>query len=182
MDWGALLGSADKAATVAGVLIGGAWVYFNSFRGRVFVPRLQVELTGKLLPTHRPQYVLATMQVKNVGTSIVQLKARGTGLKITSLFANPGSAGAPSLAKGEPTAYPVLEKHAVSDSAAATTRQLRAIEPGTTICEQKLLTIPNDQAIAFQLELRVAAVSGFRGRRDRAWRAVAIATHGTPTH
>src|SRR5713101_4212166 len=36
-------------AKILAILVGGAWVYFNSFRGRTFIPRLEIEVPGRLL-------------------------------------------------------------------------------------------------------------------------------------
>src|SRR3989442_15004843 len=86
MKWSNLIDNAQKIGNLIAVLVGGLWVYFNYFRGRTFYPRLQLELTGRIVRRGGSNYVLVTMQLKNTGLSRVDIEQEGSGLRISSLF------------------------------------------------------------------------------------------------
>ncbi len=169
MDW-SQLDSVQKIAQIVAIVIGGLWVYFNSLRGRVFVPRLQVELSGKLLRSGATRYVLATLQVKNVGSSIVRIDPGPTGLKLTPLRAKAGASEPESLIREEEqtTAFSVLDKHIIRrrttenglEVVEVEEKKIKAIEPGVAVNEQKLIFVPHDKHDAFALELRIGGLSG----------------------
>jgi hypothetical protein len=75
-----LLDNLDKAAKVVAILIGGAWVYLKTIRGRTFTPRLQPMVTGKLVRSNRIQFLLVDVQVQNIGSSVARIKENGSGL------------------------------------------------------------------------------------------------------
>jgi hypothetical protein len=156
MSWHDAIDSLDKLARIAAVVVAGLWVYFNSLSGRTFVPRLQVDLSGKLFEKEGAQYLLVKMQVKNVGASIVQITDVGTCLKVTPLRRD-----ADSIREGfirETTQFfSVLKRYTVGK------RQcyemvISSIEPGTAIKEQKLLDVRADRYDHLELELRVVAL------------------------
>ena len=178
IDWNNFIDISEKAFTIIAVIVGGLWVYFNSFRGRTFVPRLQLELSGRLLTNGRLQFLLVSIQVKNVGSSIVQLRERGTGLKVVSLQAGPAASEVANLIEKETTAFPVLEKDIIDEKDTTTDKSIKNIEPGTSINEQKLVVVNMAKYNAFRLELKVFAFGGrlfWSKLPDRYWTAIAIA-------
>ena len=158
----------EKAATIAAIIIGGMWVYFNSISGRVFIPRLQVSLSGRLVLRGETQFVLVDMQVKNVGSRIAEIKEKGSGLKISSLSGSGGVAEALELTVQATTAFSVLNLKE---------GETRKIEPGTAISAQDIIEVPKEKYDAFQLELQIFALSGSAFHPNRKWRAIAIATN-----
>lgn len=168
----------EKLFRIGAVVAGGLWVYFNFFQGRTFVPRLQLELSGKLLSRGNLQYLLVSMQVKNVGSSIVQLRARGTGLKVVSQQVGSAAPEISSLVDKATTAFPVLEKDIIDEKTTAADRNIKNIEPGTAINEQKLLAVNTARYNEFRLELKVFALGGrllWQKLPDRHWTAIAVA-------
>lgn len=184
IDWNHFVDISEKSFKIVAVVVGGLWVYFNSFRGRTFVPRLQLELSGRLLSRGNRQYLLVSMRVENVGSSIVQLRARGTGLKVVLLQAASSAPDIANLADKGTTAFPVLEKDIIDEKTPSADRNIKNIEPGTAINEQKLLLVNTTKYNAFRLELKVFAFSGrlfWRALPDRHWTAVAVVAEDDQT-
>jgi hypothetical protein len=178
IDWAHLIDNSEKVCTIIAVIVGGLWVYFNSFRGRTFIPRLQLEVSGQLLSRGENQFVLVTMQVKNVGSSIVQLRAKGTGLKVVSLQADEPVLEAANLVDRETHGFSILEKNVIAESEVRSERLIKSIEPGTAVNEEKLIAVSGNQYDAFRLELQVFAYGKtFIGWKapDSLWTAIAIA-------
>jgi hypothetical protein len=170
---GALLENLENLAKILAIVLGGAWVFFNTIRGRTFIPRLQPTVSGKVVRHGGIQYLLVNFQVQNVGSSIAHIKERGTGLKIGAMQAFGGATEILDLNTEKQTAFPVfdmLEKETI------------AIEPGTTIYSQEMVEVPMDQYAGFRIELRVSAVRGsFLSKKDRKWRAWAVALDDSGT-
>ena len=162
-----LLDNLDKAAKVAAILIGGAWVYLKTIRGRTFTPRLQPMVTGKLVRSNGIQYLLVDVQVQNIGSSVARIKENGSGLIISALqsFGDVNESVDLDVAKLTAVSVFALDKN-----------EIVAMEPGTTIYSQELIEIPLGLYAAFRLELRVSAVhGGFISKKNRKWRAFSIA-------
>jgi hypothetical protein len=179
LDWKDILDASEKLFRIVAVTIGASWIYFNWLRGRTFVPRLQLNLSGKLLSLGQRQFLLVTIQVSNVGSSIVQLRSRGTGLKVVALQADSAEFEITNPVERKTTAFPVLEKDFVNEKDAAAQRSMKNIEPGTAINEQKLIVVNTNKYNAFRLELKVFAFGGrLLGRElpDSYWNAIAVAT------
>jgi hypothetical protein len=178
IDWAHLIDNSEKVCTILAVIVGGLWVYFNSFRGRTFIPRLQLEVSGQLLSRGENQFVLVTMQVKNVGSSIVQLRAKGTGLKVVSLQADEPVLEAANLVERETNGFSVLDKNIIAEKEPRSERSTKNIEPGTAVNEQKLIAVHASKYDAFRLELKVFAYGrSFLGWKapDSRWTAIAVA-------
>jgi len=107
------------------------------------------------------------MQVKNVGSSVVQLRAKGTGLKVVSLQADNPVLEAASLIERETNGFSVLEKNIIAERDARSERLIKSIEPGTAINEQKLIAVTANKYDAFRLELQVFAY----GKTFLGWKA-----------
>src|SRR6267142_3981324 len=181
IDWNHLIDNSEKVFKIVAVIVGGLWVYFNSFRGRTFTPRLQLEVSGQLLSLGENQFVLVAMQVKNVGSSIVQLRETGTGLKLVSLQAAGPVLKAANLIEKETNGFSVLEKNIIAANATRSEKSIKSIEPGTAVNEQKLIEVRANKYDAFKLELRVFAYGRtFLGWKapDSCWTAIAVAVRG----
>ena len=161
-----IVGIVEKLTTVAAIFVGGAWVYFKAIRGRAFVPRLQPKVGGRLTIMNGTCFLIASIQVENVGSSIARIKEKGTALKISSLraFGDVSSSVDPTVEKA--TAFPIFE---ISKG------KTMAIEPRTIIYSQEMIEVPMKEYDAFRVELRVSVVrGGFFSKPDRKWRAFAI--------
>src|SRR6266480_3735454 len=163
MDWNRLIDGSEKVARIAAVIVAGAWVYFNAFRGRTFVPRLQLELSGRLFCERGKKYLLVTVQVKNVGSSIVKIKQKGTCLKMNPLRSEVESFSIQGL-KREATElfpvaklFPVLKRYLVLANKTVKS-PIPDIEPGTAHNEQHLFLLPASQTDNFEIELRVKTI------------------------
>lgn len=118
------------------------------------------------------------MKVKNVGSSIVQLRAKGTGLKVVSLQADDPVLEAANLTERETNGFSVLEKNIIAENEARSERLIKSVEPGTAVNEQKLIAVRANKYDAFKLELRVFAYGRtFLGWNapDSCWTAIAVA-------
>ena len=156
----------EKLAKISAIIIGGAWIYFKTIRGRAFIPRLQPQVAGNLILNNNHHYLFVKAQVENVGSSIARIKEKGTALKIETLQAFGDIDSVMDLAVENETAFPIFN--------IAKGKSIE-IEPSTTIYYEELIEVPKDKNDAFRLELRVSAIrGGFLSRRDRKWRAFAI--------
>lgn len=161
-----LLDNLEKAAKIAAVVVGGAWVYFNTVRGRTFIPRLQPRVSGKLLRQGGAQYLLANIEVQNIGSSIALIKTRGTALRVKALRAFHAREIVLLDAQTE-TAARIFDMEKEPDPI--------QLEPQTVMHFEQIVEVPGDQYDAFRIELRVSAVhGGWFHKADRKWRAWAV--------
>jgi hypothetical protein len=72
----------EKIMRIGAYLVGGAWVYFNYFKGRTHEARLEVKVLGEFLPVSKVRLAKFTTQIKNVGLSKVELFESGSGVRI----------------------------------------------------------------------------------------------------
>ena len=177
MDWTQLVDASEKAARIVAVVVAGSWVYFNALRGRTFIPRLQLELSGKIFCDSGKRYLLVTMQVKNVGSSIVRVTQDGTCLKVTPLLGNNEGSGDNNLKRQVTKPLPVLKRYLVSSRKTIVT-DVQEIEPSAAINEQQLIPITDERTRDFELELRINVIRGAwwlpvkwvpEARKDKKW-------------
>src|SRR5712692_1388622 len=148
-------------------LVGGAWVVWNYVKNRTHAPRLQVEVKAELVIRGDRHYLLATCQAKNVGLSLVRLPApepEGVGLLGSALVVRmlPQFGAEPYIIEvpwnENETIFEIITGH-------------KAIEPGLTISEQKLIYLSDLRYAAARVWLRVSA-------EGEKWSAVAVALPG----
>lgn len=153
----------QKIAATFALFVGAVWVLMNYLRNRTHVPRLQIDLKAEMVEARERHLLLVTVQVKNVGLSMIHLPApteAGGGPKGSALLVAPLSDYAPDAeiidAVWEDVhAFEVLESH-------------RAIEPGLTLTQQKLIRLPDRAYDAIWVRLRVLA-------HHQSWSAIAVA-------
>lgn len=144
MDINQILDNLEKAFTIAAIIVAGLWAYFNYFKGRVYRSKLKPAITGVVVPEGDQYSLLITIHLTNVGISKIDLQQRGTALRIYSCQ-KPNEINEVKSAEWTHVAtYPVFENHGW-------------IEAEETIEEQRLVTIPINQQIAFQFALRVVS-------------------------
>jgi hypothetical protein len=132
----------QKIFTIAAIIVGGIWTYFNFFRGRIYRMRLEPTVSGEVTTFDGVSHLIATMRLKNVGLSKVEIEQKGSALQVLSYDAHGGTAKVVSAAWKNLAVFPVFESH-------------QWIEPGELIEEQRLIVIPEGVHAAFQLRLRI---------------------------
>jgi hypothetical protein len=135
---------AEKGASIAAIVIGAAWVYLNTLRGRVFKPKLAVNLQVSRESAGQTPLVRARIAVDNKGLTRVRFDQEGTGL---TLRYSPAPLSTPlpvTLRFDHHAVFAVLQDHT-------------HIEPGVTIVEELLLQVPDDASRACELRLTVVA-------------------------
>lgn len=133
------LAQAEQILKVLAYVIGGAWVYFNYFRGRTHRPRLETKVTCELLRTVDPVLLRVMASAKNAGLSKVD-------------FTDQGSA---ALIKGyELPSGTWKDLQAIS----ILTTAHRWIEPGETILDEILVRVEAPYP-AFLVELWLNSTS-----------------------
>jgi hypothetical protein len=132
----------QKLFTIAAIIVGGIWTYFNFFRGRTYRMRLEPAVSGKVATLDGVSHLIATMNLKNVGLSKVEIEQKGSALLVRSYEAPSGTTNAVSATWKDLAVFPVFESH-------------QWIEPGEPIAEQRLIVIPTSVHTAFQLQLRI---------------------------
>jgi hypothetical protein len=152
-------------------------VWMNYVRNRTHAPRLQVDVKAEFSKRGDRHYLVATCQAKNVGLSVFLLRKRkwfkwirklknkgeeekemglpGTALSVRMLLPFAPESVIIGAPWEEIVSFEVLSSH---DS----------VEPGLTISEQKLISLPDLDYDAVWVELRVSA------HREK-WSAIAVA-------
>ena len=140
----AVLGNIKTVAETLGLIIGGLWAYYKFFKGRTFRPRLELGVAGNAWHADYLTPVIASVQIKNVGLSKLELTQEGSGLRVLShALAKPEKA--PAVVEWEwQSTVPVFEKH-------------KWIEPGETISDQALFALGRLDHAAIRLELRIVS-------------------------
>ena len=147
----------QKLFTIAAIVVGAIWTYFNFFRGRTYRKRLEPEVSGKVVTLNGLSHLMTTMSLKNVGLSRVDIEQKGSALQVLS-YNGPVSREHVLSAEWEAlAAFPVFEAH-------------QWIEPGETVKEERLIAIPTSSRKAFQLQLYIVS------KKQLTWRAMAVVT------
>lgn len=142
---------AALTAVVAGV-VAAVSTYFRFFHRRLWTPRLDMEISGKIVRHGERSHLVTLLSVENISYVRVRVRQRGSGLDI---YAHPipeqtDYASSPS---GKHLAtFAVLEGH-------------RWIEPAETIREERIVDLPLMDCVAFILKCRLIHPTLFRNRK-----------------
>lgn len=130
-----ILDTIEKLFRIAAYIIGALWVYFNFWKGRTYRPRIEPMITGQILNHQRSKLVKIVINLKNVGLSKVDVKKKGTALRLLSYD---------SLNINDPWKHQrtisILSAH-------------EWIEPGETVGEQFLIPVTGTNLIAVKAEV-----------------------------
>jgi len=157
----------EKISKIVAVILGGAWVFINSIVGRVFVPKLQLECSGKLVSIVGIRHIRVRIQCKNAGIRRVHLDIAA--IIICPLRTN----GSIEIWKEHKVrelqksrTVQVLETFSGYDKEKLeiTDRPIKTLEPGIAMNQVYLICVPAEYD-AFKLELRVVVEEG----RFRRW-------------
>jgi hypothetical protein len=116
-----------KIITGVAVIVGGIWAYFKFVKGRIFRPRVEIEMSGQWLDVDGKRWLLARIRVKNIGASKIQLRQEGSGLRVYALASDQPTAPAAAAWDRRKTSA-ILKKHSW-------------IEPGETISDDILFDL-----------------------------------------
>lgn len=153
---------AQALATIAAVFVGGAWVYFNTLRGRTYKPRLQVNLIAARQQAVKRGLLHARIEVENKGLSEVRFVPEGTGLELSYSPAFLEFSAPTSLRFRERTVFRILERH-------------ETIEPGVVISEERVVVLPDGPTSICELRLVVVARNSFfHLGRNMSWSCTAV--------
>lgn len=82
LPWNVWLDQTDKTVKIAAILFGGAWAYFNFVKGRIHFTRIEPSVTGRYMKKNGKGYLIASVHVKNIGSTKVAISQRGTVLDL----------------------------------------------------------------------------------------------------
>jgi hypothetical protein len=151
IDWvatHAFIGSMRDVVQVLAFCAGGWWAYFKFTRGRTFQERLTPGVTGRFVSLDGVIYLVATIQIKNVGSSKIDFNHEVSALVLYEYIAS-SDAEIHAVADKRLTSFTVFKKGA------------RYIEPNENIEVQQFIAIPGPLKFAYRLEIEVFSNSGF---------------------
>ena len=155
IDWGRTKDLTDAFRNITQGLAfigGGIWAYFKFWKGRMFKESLIPGVTGKFTSIENVNYLVVTIQIKNVGTSIIEIDHRS------------------ALIILEYTTSPSTELHAVPDKRVGVfdvfNEAEKYIEPNEIIEGQRLIAMSTPLKIAYRLEVEVASMQGYTWRAN----------------
>lgn len=134
-----VLSNIKTIVETAAVIVGGIWAYYKFFRGRTFRPRLELEISGRASEAKGHTNVLISVQLKNVGLSKVAISQEGSAIRV---FATDSTKTDGVAEWQRAITVGVFEKHSW-------------IEPGETITDQALVSVPGIGHKAVKLEVRL---------------------------
>jgi hypothetical protein len=151
-----VLEDGGRILTMLAIAVGGAWVYFNFFRGRTYRPRLELSITGVHTFGSSNSMMVLTASLRNVGLSRVAIAPKGTVCTVSALPAQEASALPRLIQEWEqPHVSRILSAH-------------EWIEPGETVVEQLLVALPSTVQAAYRVTARVVAADA------KEWNAMAV--------
>jgi hypothetical protein len=131
----------SSIATSLALLIGGIWAYFKFIRGRTYRPRVEMQLAGEWWATEGKCLLSARVTIKNVGSSKLKLRQKGSGLRVRML--DPDQPAPPASARWrEGKVYTIFDQHAW-------------IESGETVSDVVLLDLGVSETRPVLLEGRI---------------------------
>ncbi len=166
----------EKSLRILAIIVGGFWVYLKAIRGRIFIPRVKIYVSGRIINHNNRQYLSACTKIENVGSSIAEICEGGTVLMLECFFAYSKLdkvKSAEELIKLKEIPFDAFHFDRIRNifSLFALKRyKVRTIkvEPGTFIRAEELIEIPKDKFDAFRLVLKVGAL-GASYRLTRNW-------------
>jgi hypothetical protein len=143
----------ETAIRIAALFIAGAWAYMKFVKGRVYYPRLELDVSGDAHVRDDHATLAVSIKVKNVGLSRVDIRQSGTGLRISAAEERSPKIMIAAEWRHLGT-FPILESHAW-------------IEPGEPVGEDRLIILPKGLSRNLLLQMNVASAKS-------AWEATRI--------
>ncbi len=135
-----IVGILKDAITAAAIILGGIWTYFNFIKGRIYRPRLEPGISGKIFQEKGTTFVIARAELKNIGLSKIDIKQLGLAMIIHS-YQVADTTSITTADKTRLATFPVFEDH-------------EWIEPGELIKDEQLFQVPEYQGTGIRVELR----------------------------
>lgn len=158
IDWTTthgVTGSMRDLVQVLAFCAGGWWAYFKFIKGRMFQESLTPGVMGRFVSLDGVVYLVATIQIKNVGSSRIDFDHEASALILYEYIASSD-----------------MEIHGVADqrltSFAVFKGKDRYIEPNEDIEVQQFISIPGPLKLAYRLEVEIFSNPGFT------WSAMSI--------
>ncbi len=139
---------AQSIATIVAIILGAIWAYYKFVKNRVFKNKLELQLSGRIISKDDKNYLVHSIQVKNVGSSKVQIENSKSGLLISGYSDGLGDDEDVGVVQ-------VLERH-------------EWIEPGETVSEENIYSADISKYFALKIHLNVVAAYT-RFQRLRRW-------------
>jgi len=80
--------------TAVVAVLGGSFAYFKFLKGRIFRPRVDVNMSAQWEKSNEENLLKCRIKVKNIGTSKIAVKHKVTGLRVSALAADQPAAPA----------------------------------------------------------------------------------------
>ena len=141
-DWDTALGIAQKVLTIIGIIAGAIWTYFHYFRGRTYRPRLETSVAGKIIKQNETLLLVAKIKIKNVGLSKIDIKKKGSGMRIIGLEKKDNVSKIEKYEGVRLKTVSILENHSW-------------IEPGETIDDVHTFILPNKAYFGLKLDVKL---------------------------
>jgi len=159
VDWATthqFTGSIQNVVQVLAICAGGCWAYFKYVKSRTFKQSLTPAVTGRFVMLDGVVYLIATVQIKNVGSSRIDFDREGSTL-ILYEYTSRAEAEVYAVQTTRLTSFDVFDA-----------KKERYVEPKEDIEVQQLISIPGPLKLAYCLEADILSTSGFM------WKAVSI--------
>jgi len=142
--------------TIIAIISAGIWAFFHYFKGRTFKPRLELRISGEIQKNDDSKCLITKVCLKNVGLSKLEIKQRGSGMRIISLDEVPHCNKAKKLEGTRLKTATIFKEH-------------EWIEPNEIIDDVQVFSLPyNSKNI--MLDARIIS-------KGIAWRAKCIASY-----
>lgn len=178
-DWGKTFENIKNIATAGAIVVGGFWAYFKYFKGRTFLPQLELDVSGIQVMHAGAKFLIAKMTIKNIGLSKVNFDRAYSRLEV-ALFVpaayeflygqeedeDKEEVDSPIWQPQPPARFGVFQNHVCA-------------EPNETISDEILITLPRTEQLAYRLELRMTTPEPWI-RAGKTWTATAIIKVETP--
>ena len=131
-----------KIVTTLAILIGGFWAYYKYIKGRLFHPRLELFIDGKIIRLESNAQLLLNYEIKNVGLSKVDIDKDASGIRVMKYYPQDDSLEIESVEWENIGSFPVLEKHSW-------------VESKEIIKDSNLFSISETQDIVYKANIRI---------------------------
>jgi len=145
------------------LVAGGVWAYFKFAKGRTFRDRLTLTGSGRFISIDGSVFLVATMQLKNVGLSRIAFDQKVSSLVVSNYVTS------------EPAAIMSVRSNSLGTFQVFGEKD-RYIEPNELLERQTLIALPHVSSIGYQLEFEVLSDTGY------AWRATSIVDKSAFSH
>ena len=106
-----ILDIVSKIVPVLAILTGGFWAYYKYIKGRLFYPRIELQINGELDIIDSFPHLILKYQVKNIGLSKVELDKEASGIRVMKYNPPDDSLEIESANWKSIGSFPILNKH-----------------------------------------------------------------------